>query len=204
MYLIAINKIIKCFLFLFLYSFLSYCGFFRYLIFFYFPVFNIFFFHSHCIFFCFLLLFFLLKFIFLCPYFFLFALCFFSSICHSKFFYKLPFSHYRLFVLQARKQEYPFSSSSSSHPVVLLPLSHFTVFSSAFSVIPTIVYSVRILSSPGLKIPSPCNHSHPNASYYACSLCITKMYVSYMQVLYIHLNSICFTYWTYVRSYIDS
>lgn len=57
----------------------------------------------------------------------IFALCFFSSICHSKFFYKLPFSHYRIFVLQARKQECPFSSSSS-YPVVLLSLSHFTDF----------------------------------------------------------------------------
>lgn len=56
MYLIAINKIIKCFLFPFLYSlFLSYFGvFFSVFHFFYFPVLT-FFFHSYCIvffFFC--------------------------------------------------------------------------------------------------------------------------------------------------------
>lgn len=127
MYLIAINKIIKCFLFPFLYSlFPSYFGFFFSVFhFFYFPVLT-FFFHSYCIFFFFFCGFLLhfFKFIFLCLYFFVFALCF----CHSKFFYKLPFSHCRLFVLQVRSQRYPFSSASS-HLVVLLSLSHFTDFS---------------------------------------------------------------------------
>lgn len=111
-YLLAINKIIKCLIFFFLCSLFYYWIFLEFIFSLLPCLLNFFYFNSHCIF---ILLFFFSVTYFVFS-FLVFALCYFSSICHSKLFYLLSFSHHRLMSSKLGNRSTP--CSSSSHPMV--------------------------------------------------------------------------------------
>lgn len=172
MYLIAINKIIKCLLFLFLYS----------LLFFPFSKFLLLSFHCIFIFFHFSATFY--KIILFCPYFLVFASCCFSSICHRKFSYMMSFFSLQAFFLPAKKQEYPLNLLLflSLHGFTKTNLFHWFYFCHFCHCWCCVLHRDIVFS--WLKNPFPL---HPQSSK-CLLLCLPMMHhktVSYMRVLYI-------------------